>query len=415
MSIRATVENQSTKIRAWIVLALLLGIAATVLVRPLPAQADQGVIDFLVDSPGSLDAAGDNFSPNPFTITATMSNIGNAAVENVVATLTLHTGLHTDDPTSVSLGTIAVGESKSTSWRVMADPQAAGTTVLYDLTVTGSNGGIGGTHQLTLPALAGVVPPNVVAWLGDSYSSGEGVPPFVDGTNIPQNRCHRSTRAYGMRLNGKPGFPNRSVFVACSGALVENFHAGRGQWSETEGQLQHLDVRDKIVAFTIGGNDIGFPEMMKLCLTVAANCQLNDPLVKAAIAELEPRLASLYTEVLSEAPRAQVFVLGYPHLFSEKIALRCRVGLQPAESRWVNAKVDELNAAIKDAIEENDNARLHYVDTTTAFQGGEACSAKSQFMNEIVPQHLEYSFHPTADGQSLLAARLAHAVRRQLA
>jgi hypothetical protein len=371
-------------------------------------------MDLLVDTPGSLDAAGDNYSPNPFTITATMSNIGNAALENVEAILTLHTGLSTDDPMTVSLGTIDVGESKSTSWRVVADTQAAGTTVFFDLAVTDSSGGgVGGTHQIRLPALTGVVPPNVVAWLGDSYSSGEGVPPFVDGTNTLQNWCHRSTRAYGMRLTGKPAFPKRSVFVACSGAFVRNFYPGKGQWNE-KGQLEHLNVHDKIVAFTVGGNDIGFPEWMALCLTVAANCQLNDRFVTDSIDALEPQLASLYTEVLSAAPRAQIYVLGYPHLFSEKIALRCRVGLQLAESRWINGKVDDLNAAIKDAIDENDNARLHYVNTTTAFQGGEACSAKSQFMNEVVAlPDPRYSFHPTADGQMALAARLAHAVRAQ--
>lgn len=45
------------------------------------------------------------------------------------------------------------------------------------------------------------------AALGDSYSSGEGVPPFEVGTDTagpPENRCHRSTAAYPYLLANNP-------------------------------------------------------------------------------------------------------------------------------------------------------------------------------------------------------------------
>lgn len=174
--------------------------------------------------------------------------------------------------------------------------------------------------------------------------------------------------------------------------------------------MQHLDARDKLVAFTLGGNDIQFVPTMTLCLA-AGNCQLNDPLITSLISRAEPRLASVYTEVLSAAPRAQVYVLGYPHLFpTKKIAKRC-VGLQLSETRWFNQKVDKLNAVIQRGVMTTNNARLHYVDTTAAFSGGEACSPSHLFMNEIDPVHPRYSFHPTTAGQLMLAAALAHAVR----
>ena len=49
---------------------------------------------------------------------------------------------------------------------------------------------------LATPAAAGAVEyrlPKYVA-LGDSYASGEGLPPYDEGTHSATNQCHRSNR-----------------------------------------------------------------------------------------------------------------------------------------------------------------------------------------------------------------------------
>jgi peptidoglycan hydrolase-like protein with peptidoglycan-binding domain len=48
--------------------------------------------------------------------------------------------------------------------------------------------------------------------LGDSYSSGEGLDPFLPGTDTLTDTCHRSTQAYSQYV-----FPKPSLFEACSG------------------------------------------------------------------------------------------------------------------------------------------------------------------------------------------------------
>ena len=53
---------------------------------------------------------------------------------------------------------------------------------------------------------------------------------------------------------------------------------------------------------------------------------------------------------------------------------------------------------------------LHDVDVTNLFAGGEACSRDRTYMHEIVPGNLVFSFHPTVEGQRLLATRLAEAI-----
>lgn len=144
----------------------------------------------------------------------------------------------------------------------------------------------------TSSSIPPIAQPDTAAWLGDSFSAGEGVPPFLAGTDTLTNRCHRSTRAHGMRLTGKPGFPSKSVFAACSFAFIANFYTGQGQWGE-KGQLENLTAQHRLVALTVGGNDIGFVGWMALCIG-SANCQLNDPLVRVLIANTQPRLAKLY-------------------------------------------------------------------------------------------------------------------------
>src|SRR5207249_4145326 len=80
---------------------------------------------------------------------------------------------------------------------------------------------------LVLAGVAGsgsVRPLRYVA-LGDSFSAGEGVPPFRKGTNRylpPRNRCHRSYRAYPALVAGRRSSPGIWGFWACSGARLRD-------------------------------------------------------------------------------------------------------------------------------------------------------------------------------------------------
>ena len=109
--------------------------------------------------------------------------------------------------------------------------------------------------------------------LGDSYASGEGVEPFLPGTNRaqPENRCHRSTLAYSRLLGDAAGVPARRTSWACSGARIGNFFPGQGQWGEA-GQLEHLDADTRLVTLSVGGNDLQFAAVLGSCFTLRS-CQ----------------------------------------------------------------------------------------------------------------------------------------------
>lgn len=298
--------------------------------------------------------------------------------------------------------------------------------------------------------------------LGDSFSSGEGVETFIPGTNTdgpPVNKCHRSERAYSRLFDGMLGPPlNLTNFVACSGATSSDIL--NGKYNEVS-QLNALDTNTKVVSLTAGGNDIGFEKFVIACIFL--NCgdsSINGPFFTTiASSQFEDSLTELYEEVLTNAPNAHVYILGYPQLlpatgcnqtdawmaaFSSLVDQSSPVGSigspswtarqlvykigasadltaqqiqdtidsgviefnasEAAAARLLTQELDEkINEAVQ-AVNDDLNLavdRLHFVDplaTTSPFVGHELCSASPYFIG-LEPPSQEYSFHPNALGQ----------------
>ncbi|MCB1038728.1 MAG: SGNH/GDSL hydrolase family protein [Acidimicrobiales bacterium] len=106
------------------------------------------------------------------------------------------------------------------------------------------------------------------AVLGDSYASGEG----IAGTGPP---CARSDRAYGplartLLRDQRDWTIDDPAFVACTGAVSTEIYGARPEDPAVASQVDqatadgggHFDV----VTLSIGGNDIGFSELLESCL-----------------------------------------------------------------------------------------------------------------------------------------------------
>jgi len=108
-----------------------------------------------VYGPSQLNVVGAAYSPNPFDVTAWVSDVGSGAANNVTATIKLSDGLHlaSGDATQ-NLGTLAVNQETQASWSVSALPQGSARTETYSVTVVGD--GVAPktvTRQLELPAV----------------------------------------------------------------------------------------------------------------------------------------------------------------------------------------------------------------------------------------------------------------------
>jgi hypothetical protein len=265
-------------------------------------------------------------------------------------------------------------------------------------------------------------PPAVYKAYGDSFSSGESLPPFAAGTDLPGvNLCHRSNLAYPSLIAGTSAkIPSLGTtgFRACSNAVASNVW-DVAQWNEGTQTGPTPDSTTTLVTMTIGGNDIGFADFGKACVlgvcdpgsaayNVATNHINND---------LAAQLTAAYQNILTMAPNAKIYVLGYPHVApikktGDSLLAGASCGyLYKGTLHWGNAQgardvVTMLDQKISDTVTKViNNPRLHYVPVNASnspFVGHEVCgtSGTSWFQNvDRASQDKAYVFHPNALGQ----------------
>ena len=263
--------------------------------------------------------------------------------------------------------------------------------------------------------------------MGDSYSSGEGAGDYQKGTDFDDrddfwpfnddeeahNRCHRSLSTYSQLLNDRYHFKGGAIFTACSGArlsdLTDPNHSNTGEGP----QLESLDKDTSLATISIGGNDLGFAEIVQACIVNGAHgvpgvasCQETyEPQMASRLADLKGRLIEQYRAMKDKAPNARIIIMGYPHLFVENPTDSFGRLLFKEDQLWMNEKGDLLNAMLQATAEE---AGVEFVDPTTAFKGHELGS-RDPWINDLNfggPGMMIVdpgSFHPNAQGQSVMA------------
>jgi lysophospholipase L1-like esterase len=262
-----------------------------------------------------------------------------------------------------------------------------------------------GYEGLGLPSMGGSTDPRYVA-LGDSYSAGEGVEDFEIGTDPG---CHRSIAAYPRILQSDLSLGlGHAKFAACTGATTENILYS-GQNGEPA-QIEALTENTEVVTLSVGGNDVAFASYVTGCVW-PGYCGPNSIVYDAMMDGIEApafksNLVSVYEEVLSEAPNAQVYVVDYPYVSLSYSAYDPNTdcgGLNLAGTREVQ---EALNSVIKDAVEvEVNDSRLHLVETNysgSPFVGKELCGNDGSVFHGLTTP-LGYSVHPKETGQELLA------------
>jgi hypothetical protein len=244
--------------------------------------------------------------------------------------------------------------------------------------------------------------------LGDSYSSGEGVPSFIPPSDT--DGCHRSYAAYPVHLASELSPSLRlDAFVACSGAKTSDVELGmNGEAS----QLNSLNSDTNVVTITIGGNDAKFKSFVTECVNPLGSCDSTSSQYKEsmeAIEVLPEKLEELYSEIRSHAENAEAYVVGYPQVAPEP-GVSCKY-LEDPEKEAAREVTTALDNAIKMAVEKSGKG-FTYVDPNTEaspFFGHELCTTESYFLGfEIL--ETEYSFHPNILGQYAYAILISEAL-----
>src|SRR5687767_7093991 len=236
------------------------------------------------------------------------------------------------------------------------------------------------------------------AWLalGDSYSSGEGIPGTpareAEGSGFAtQGRdCRRATGdgtdattwSVGAfrSVQGDLGL-SRIALVACTGAVT-------GEFDDQIGEARTRFGRDRwnLVTFSIGGNDIRFAEVLKGCLDLnsfwgtfdlSPGCDIGEADLRGRIDELRRTLGGVYDSVAEVVePGGDVVVAGYPQFIEEvarwgrwrrNVIGNCE-GIQGYDVAMLRSVAGYLNEQIAlaardvDARHRDRGVRFHFLD-----------------------------------------------------
>ena len=225
--------------------------------------------------------------------------------------------------------------------------------------------------------------------LGDSFSAGT-------GTRASTDACYRSPYGYPALLAASQQLT--LDYQACSGATTADV---RGN------QLGALTDATAYVTMTIGGNDVGFADVITECAMPGwlSNCYGEIDRSRSILTGVLPgRLDTLYGEIRSHAPNAKVAVAGYPYLFNGE---DCNLAtfFSSGEMRELNAGTADLDTLISARA---GAAGFTYVEVRDDFLGHAVCD-DPEWINGL-SSPVEESYHPNRLGNQGYAAAIAPAL-----
>ncbi len=278
----------------------------------------------------------------------------------------------------------------------------------------------------TVGALAACEPPadpDIYVSLGDSYTSG---PQISNQTGEPAG-CLKSDRNYASVAFGELVAEDLGIErhwdLSCSGARVPHMYDGQVTSNGTNlPQLSLVGSATKVVSIGIGGNDIGFAEILQSCLKVIpaiqADCK-SDYVVDGVdelrnrIDALAPDIAQLITDVQAQAPQAEVFIVGYPTILPDT-----------GQGCWPTVPISGGDVAYLYGVEQYLNAMLetqatamgaHFVDAATSSIAHNACAGSAKWVNGVSLSGDGSMFHPNTAGMAHTGGLVADAIRAELA
>lgn len=213
--------------------------------------------------------------------------------------------------------------------------------------------------------------------LGDSFSAGV-------GTRDRADSCYRSPLGYPVLVAQAEGLA--LDYQACSGAVT-------GDVLDT--QVAALGAETELVTMTIGGNDVGFVDVVLACGKPGwlADCQgAIDDGREILYGTLPGELDAVLAQIGTRAPDADVRVGAYPRLFNGE---DCNVltFFSAAEMAEINEATDELAGVVE---QRTSAAGFGFVDPRSAFAGHAVCDDE-EWVNGLTVPVVE-SFHPNVAG-----------------
>lgn len=254
-------------------------------------------------------------------------------------------------------------------------------------------------------------PPSSYVALGDSYTAG----PLIPLQETDPLGCLRSDHNYPHLVAAALGvsdFRDPSCSGADTGDMTNTQNVSPGP---NPPQFDRLDADTQLVTVGIGGNDIGFSEILENCASPTPTghpCQDHyvvnghDELA-ARIDETAPKIAAVLDGIRERAPKARIFVVAYLAILPES-GPGCwpLLPMTPEDVPYLRGIEKKLNAMLAEQAATKGAA---FVDAYAASIGHDACQLPgTRWVEPAVPASPAAPVHPNLFGmQGYAAAVLA--------
>ncbi|NUU20426.1 MAG: SGNH/GDSL hydrolase family protein [Streptomycetaceae bacterium] len=239
------------------------------------------------------------------------------------------------------------------------------------------------------------------AALGDSYAAGIQIPDDKDPGD-----CYRSDHNYATLVTGSLHIPALDD-ITCGGATTAEMTRAQGT---NPPQLSVLTAGTDLVTLQIGGNDIGFGDILKTCITASLSNPFGSPCrdkytaggtdqLLQRIQATAPKIAAAVQAIRERSPQAEVLLLGYPAILPDT-GYGCwpKVPIAYNDVPYLRSTQKALNSMIARQAGANGAA---YVDVYKPSIGHDACQSSSKRWVEGLSTPM---FHPNAAGHAAMAA-----------
>lgn len=240
--------------------------------------------------------------------------------------------------------------------------------------------------------------------LGDSFTANS-----FHSPGASSNGCDQTGRNQPHVVQARMGFSS-FVDASCDGATSDDIMAaGTGNAA----QISFVTSATKLVTLSIGGNDIGFSDIVKNCTLdylTFGGCKgdyvsgTTDQITNK-INAAKVKIQNVVNAVKARAPQAKIFIYGYPTLVPMSGTSGCTgLTLASGDISYLRSKQAQLNSALS-SIASGSGAT--YVDVYGPSAGHDPCSDTAWVARVIdLPP-----VHPTSRGVDALADLVADSVQ----
>jgi hypothetical protein len=271
-----------------------------------------------------------------------------------------------------------------------------------------------------------LMPPKVhpkSAWyvaLGDSYTAAPALKRQL-AVSTP-GECFQSDANY-PHIVARAIKARSLTDVSCSGAFTR--HLTGPQWTKDGSNAPQADAlsdQTRLVTIGLSGNDSMLFPLFFECAGKPHDPANPSYCVKkfrsggqdrflAAAKSVAPKIGEMLDVVYQRAPRATVYVVGYPQI-TPNDGTDCpdEMPFTAADLAYLDSGMRQLNSELRSAARVRG---MHYVDSYTPSRGLGVCAPRDRrWVESVVPTAPAFAMHPNPVGEMGIAEAVLKAIER---